>query len=307
MTLFRTFILKLSFFKPFENLITKSFLFKKLVKRFVASEDLEAAFKIGEEYCREGYLVSMDQLGEHVESTEAADTEAEAYTEMAGRIAKSPMKDKMNISVKLTALGMNLGDDIAKENYRKILDVCKPHGTFVRADMEDSPYTGRTVTIIEDLFREYKNCGTVLQSAMHRTQSDIQKMIGMGARVRIVKGAYLEPETVAYQQKSKVDEMYVDGAKKLLKEGTYPAIATHDPKIIETLKEFIEQEKIPKERFEWQMIYGIRRDLQKQLLDEGYNIRIYIPYGAAWYPYFSRRLAERPANLFFILKSLFKK
>jgi proline dehydrogenase len=226
---------------------------------------------------------------------------------MAERIAKSPHRDKMNISVKLTALGMDLGDQVAVENYKKILDVCKPHDIFVRADMEASPYCDRTVHIIEDLFADYKNCGTVLQAYLHRTPNDVQKMIALKARVRIVKGAYLEPETVAYQSKAKVDEMYVNLAKTLLCEGNYPAIATHDAKIIAELKEFIKKEHIPNERFEWQMIFGVRRDLQEQLLSEGHNIRIYIPYGAAWYPYFSRRLAERPANLLFILKSLFKK
>ncbi|HXH62373.1 MAG TPA: proline dehydrogenase family protein, partial [Fimbriimonadaceae bacterium] len=164
-----------------------------------------------------------------------------------------------------------------------------------------------TIKMIERLRTTYANCGTVLQSYLHRTPGDVQKMIGLKARVRIVKGAYFEPDTVAYQMKPKVDEMYVACAKTLLCEGNYPAIATHDPKIIETLKTFIQKEGIPNERFEWQMIYGVRRDLQEMLLKEGYNIRIYIPYGAAWYPYFSRRLAERPANMLFILKSLFKK
>jgi proline dehydrogenase len=303
---FRTLVLKLAAFKPFEKL-TKSRMFRPLVKRFVAGEDLDTALAIGEEYVKNGYLVSMDLLGENVATREEADAETKAYIEMAERIAKSPHRDKMNISVKLTALGMDLGDDLATENYKRILDVCKPHDIFVRADMEASPYCDRTVRIIEELFKDYKNCGTVLQAYLHRTPGDVQKMIGMKARVRIVKGAYLEPDTVAYQSKPKVDEMYVNLAKTLLCEGHYPAIATHDEKIIAVLKEFVKKEHIPHDRFEWQMIFGVRRDLQEQLLNEGYNIRIYIPYGAAWYPYFSRRLAERPANLLLILKSLFKK
>jgi proline dehydrogenase len=304
--LFRSLVLKLAAFKPFER-TTKSRLFRPLVKRFVAGEDLETALKVGEEYAKTGYLVSMDLLGENVASVEEAEKETLSYIAMAEQIAKSPFKDKINISVKLTALGMDLGDDLASENYRRILEACKPHGIFVRADMEGSPYTERTVRIIECLFPLYNNSGTVLQAYLHRTATDVQRMIGMRARVRIVKGAYLEPDTVAYQQKSKVDEMYVKAAKALLLEGNYPAIATHDPKIIAELKEFIKGEGIPNERYEWQMIFGVRRDLQEQLLKEGYNVRIYIPYGAAWYPYFSRRLAERPANFLFILKSLFKK
>jgi proline dehydrogenase len=263
--------------------------------------------QIGEQYVKDGYFVSMDLLGENVATKEEAEKETCAYIEMAERIAVSPQRDQMNISIKLTALGMDISDEIASENYRRILDVCKPHNIFVRADMEASPYTQRTIDIVEKLFATYKNCGTVLQSYLHRTPSDVQKMIGLGARVRIVKGAYLEPETVAYQSKAKVDEMYLEAAKALLLEGNYPAIATHDINMIEPLKKFIKDNNIPKERYEWQMIYGVRRDLQEQLLKEGYNIRIYIPFGAAWYPYFSRRLAERPANMLFILKSLFKK
>ncbi len=303
---FRTLVLKLAAFKPFEGL-TKSRLFRPLVKRFVAGEDLETALKVGEDYVKQGYFVSMDLLGENVATTQEADAETNAYIEMANKIIASPQKGGMNISVKLTALGMDLSDDIAVANYKKILDVCKPHDIFVRADMEASQYCDRTVRIIESLFVSYKNCGTVLQAYLHRTPSDVQKMIGLKARVRIVKGAYLEPDIVAYQLKTKVDEMYVCAAKTLLTEGNYPAIATHDEKIIAQIKEFIRLEGISKERYEFQMIYGVRRDLQEMLLKEGYNVRIYIPYGAAWYPYFSRRLAERPANMLFILKSLFKK
>lgn len=304
---FRTLVLKLAAFKPFERLVTKSPLFRPLVKRFVASEDLDAALVIGEQYATEGYLVSMDLLGENVATNEEADRETETYIEMAKKIATSTQKDKINISVKLTALGFDLSDEVAKSNYQKILDVCMPHDIFVRADMEASAYTERTIKIIEELFPTYKNCGTVLQSYLLRTPKDIERMVALGARVRIVKGAYLEPENVAYQQKAKVDEMYVACAKTLIKQGHYPAIATHDPNMIAQIKSFIKAEGIPNERYEWQFIFGVRRDLQQQLLNEGYNVRIYIPYGAAWYPYFSRRLAERPANLLFIIKSLFKR
>jgi len=303
---FRTLVLKLAAFKPFERL-TKSKLFRPLVQRFVAGEDLDTALKVGEDYVKRGYLVSMDLLGENVATVEEATAETDAYIEMAKRIIASPHQRAMNISVKLSALGQDLGDEIAVANYKRILDVCKPHDIFVRADMESSPYCDRTIKIIQALWTEYKNCGTVLQAYLHRTPGDIQTMIGLKARVRMVKGAYLEPETVAYQLKSKVDEMYIAGAKTLLMDGYYPAIATHDEKIVAHLKQFIKENNIPNERYEWQMIFGVRRDLQEMLLSEGYNVRIYIPYGAAWYPYFSRRLAERPANMLFIIKSLFKK
>ena len=305
--MFRALVLKLAGWKPIERLVTRSFLFRPLVKRFIAGEDLDVALRIGEEYVERGFLVSMDLLGENVDTAEEADRETDTYLKMAEMIAASPSKDRMNISVKLTALGLDLSDEVAEANYRKILTATKDSDIFVRADMEASEYTQRTVDMIDRLFVEFKNCGTVLQSYLLRTSDDIAHMIDLGARVRIVKGAYLEPVEVAQQDKYRVDEQYVEQAKTLLRHGNYPAIATHDLRIVEQLKQFIKEENISNDRFEWQMIYGVRRDLQRQLLDEGYNVRIYIPYGAAWYPYFSRRLAERPANLFFILKSLFQK
>jgi proline dehydrogenase len=187
------------------------------------------------------------------------------------------------------------------------LAVAERLGNFVRVDMEASDYTERTVRILERVWQDYKNTGTVLQSYLKRTPEDVQLMIDLQMRTRLVKGAYLEPESVAIQEKTRVDEAYVVLGKRLISESNYPAFATHDPVIIEALCDFAKGSQIDKSRFEFQMLYGIRRDLQESLLKEGYNVRVYIPFGDKWYPYFTRRLAERPANMLFILKAMFKK
>lgn len=305
--LFRTLILKTTALKPVRSLVTKSFLFKPLVKRFIAGETLDEAMSVAEGLAASCLNVSLDLLGENVASLEEAQTSTDAYIEIVDRIAKSPQRDKINISIKLTALGLDQGDDVAEQNYRRLLSAALPHNIFVRADMEASEYTERTIAMVERVFPDFPNTGTVLQSYLKRTDEDVQRLIKLGCRVRIVKGAYLEPESVAFQDKTVVDEKYVTAAKDLMKAAHYPAIATHDEAIIAQLKAFADQEQIDQSRYEWQMLFGIRRDLQDKLRDEGYNVRVYVPYGAQWYPYFTRRLAERPANMLFILKSLVKK
>lgn len=251
--------------------------------------------------------VTLDLLGENVASLDEAQASTDAYIEIVERIGKSAKKDKINISIKLTALGLDQGDDVAEANYRRLLSAAHAHDIFVRADMEASEYTERTIAMVERVFPDFPNTGTVLQSYLKRTQDDVERLIKLGCRVRIVKGAYLEPESVAFQDKSVVDENYVKAAERLLSDAHYPAIATHDAAIISRVRAYADDKGISKERFEWQMLYGIRRDLQDSLRDEGYNVRVYVPYGAQWYPYFSRRLAERPANMLFIAKSLFRK
>ena len=217
-----------------------------------------------------------------------------------------PFPEKLNISIKLTQCGLDLGDAAAEKNYREVVQAAAERNNFVRVDMEASAYTERTLKMVERVWRDLPNTGTVLQSYLKRTNQDVNHVIEIGLRVRLVKGAYLEPATVAFPDKKHVDEAYVDEAKKLVAHGKYPAIATHDENIITELLKYIKNEQIDKSGFEFQMLYGIRRDLQDRLLKEGYNVRIYVPFGDQWYPYFTRRLAERPANAFFILKSLFK-
>lgn len=304
----RTLILKTSALKPVEKLIRRSFLFRPLVKRFIAGDTLEEAMAASQALLDKGFLVTLDNLGENT-STEAEALQAKStYIQMLDRIGAQSRKpiESCNISIKLTQCGLDLGVDYAERNFRDVLAAAQQYQNFVRVDMEASAYTERTIEIMERVLPDFKNTGTVLQSYLRRTDADVQKMIDLKARVRLVKGAYLEPETVAYQDKKQVDEAYVNQSKKLLSEAFYPAIATHDEKIINALNAYVAEKGIDKAGFEYQMLYGIRRDLQDRLKAEGYNVRIYVPFGDSWYPYFTRRLAERPANAFFILKSMFK-
>lgn len=305
MGLGRTLILKTAALKPVETLVRKSFLFRPLVSRFIAGDTLAEAMEASSKLIEKGLSVTLDYLGENTHSeAEALDAKAK-YCEMLDVIQKSSHPDKINISIKLTQCGLDQGLDFAEKNYRDVLIAAQ--NIFVRIDMEASEYTERTVDMVSKVFRDHSNTGTVLQSYLRRSISDTEHMIQLGARVRVVKGAYLEPASVAFESKAEVDRKYVEMAKMLIERGNYPAIATHDEAIIDEVKKFASEKGIAKERFEFQMLYGIRRDLQDKLHAEGYPVRVYVPYGDMWYPYFTRRLAERPANGLFILKSLFKK
>lgn len=302
----RTLVLKVSSWPIVERIVRRSFLFKGLVKRFIAGDTLDEALKVAEDLAGRGYFVTMDLLGESVADEGEARKAKDTYIEMLKSIAASPCAPRTNISIKLTQCGLDLSDEFAEKNLREVLWAASELNNFVRVDMEASAYTERTVDIMLRVGEDFKNTGTVLQTYLYRTPDDVDKMIKAGMRVRLVKGAYLEPAEVAFPEKSKVDEAYVTLGKRLMKEGNYPALATQDEKIIAELKQFAADEGIDKSRFEWQMLIGVRRDLQEQLRSEGYNVRIYVPFGDRWYPYFTRRLAERPANVLFILKSLFK-
>lgn len=322
----RTLILKTSAWKPVERLVRKSFLFRPLVKRFIAGDTLEQALPVCEDLVKRGFFVSLDLLGENTSSEAEALKAKDEYIRMLNSISASaahqpkepvpfpPGKpapgngsvESCNISIKLTQCGLDQGVDFAQKNLHEVLRVAQAHQSFVRVDMEASAYTEKTVEIVSRAVKEFDNTGFVFQSYLKRTDSDVQLAIDLKARVRIVKGAYLEPPEVAFQEKKTVDDQYIAQAKRLLKEGFYPAIATHDQRIIEALKVYVAEEKIEPRSFEFQMLFGIRRDLQERLLQEGFNVRVYVPFGNSWYPYFTRRLAERPANFFFILKSMFK-
>ncbi|MBL8047817.1 MAG: proline dehydrogenase family protein [Chthonomonas sp.] len=307
MALGRTLILKLAELRPVESLVRKSFLFRPVVKRFIAGDTLEESIAASEELCKAGLLVTLDYLGENTHTEEESRAAITKYKEMLTRIGQSPYASMINISIKLTQCGLDQGEAFAEANYREVLEHAKLTNTFVRIDMEASEYTERTVRMIERVFLDYPNTGTVLQSYLHRSLADTELMIALGARVRVVKGAYLEPASVAFPEKNEVDAKYVEMSKMLLARGNYPAIATHDEAIIKAVREFAVAEGIEKSRYEFQMLYGIRRDLQNSLHAEGHPVRVYVPFGDQWYPYFTRRLAERPANAMFILKSLFKK
>jgi proline dehydrogenase len=317
MSLARAIVIKTSALAPVEKLVRRSFLFRPLVKRFIAGDNLEQAVSVSEGLLARGFLVSLDYLGENTANEGEALAAKKTYIEMLERIAQVPLVrhwnpkpplniEPLNISIKLTQCGLDQGVEFAESNYREVLEVAKKLGNFVRIDMESSEYTQATLDMIEKVRVDYPNTGTVLQSYLFRNDEDVETIIRWQARVRLVKGAYLEPSTVAFSDKKKVDEAYVRQAKRLLDAGYYPALATQDEKIIKELLAYVLEKQIPKECFEFQMLYGIRRDLQDSLLADGYSVRIYIPFGDSWYPYFTRRLAERPANAFFFLKAMFK-
>lgn len=322
----RTLVLKTASWRPVELLVRKSFLFRPLVSRFIAGDTLDEALRASENLLAKGIRITLDYLGENTHSEAEALDAKQTYVEMLHRIAMVPAVieyrkkitaypegkitsanvEPLNISIKLTQCGLDQGESFAESNYRDVLKIAEESGNFVRIDMEASEYTERTINMIERVRKQFHNTGTVLQSYLKRNDDDVQTVIRWGARTRLVKGAYLEPESVAYQEKAKVDEAYVRQAKALLLHGNFPAIATQDEKIIQELCRFVQENGVPKSHFEFQMLYGIRRDLQDQLVRDGYNVRVYVPFGDAWYPYFTRRLAERPANTLFIVKAMFR-
>ncbi len=316
----RAIILRTAAWKPVEKTVRRSRLFRPLVSRFIAGDNLETAIAAAETLLAKNLRVSLDILGENTNSEEEALSAKGTYIQMLDRISRvsqvaafasgsnaegfSP--EPLNISIKLTQCGLDLSVDLAERNIREVLATAALSRNFVRMDMEASDYTQRTIDLLQRVFQDHPNTGTVLQSYLFRTDGDVETMIDLKARVRLCKGAYLEPASVAYPDKRKVDEAYLRQGKRLLEDGFYPALATHDQKIIEELKTFAVAKGLDKSRFEFQMLYGIRRDLQEALVREGYNVRVYLPFGDRWYPYFTRRLAERPANSLFILRSLFK-
>lgn len=303
----RALILKVAAFKPVESLVRRSFLFRPLVRRFIAGDDLANAMDAAQQLASRKLFSTLDYLGENTSSESEALAAVKMYKQMVETISASPDAPSINISIKLTQCGLDQGEDFAEKNLRELLTFAGERNMFVRVDMESTAYTERTIAMIERVFPDHNNVGTVLQSYLRRTPDDLERLLKVGCRVRMVKGAYLEPADLAFPEKSDVDRAYVEQSKRLMAEGNYPAIATHDEKIIAELKAYAESAGIAKDRFEWQMLYGIRRDLQDSLRAEGYPVRVYVPYGDRWYPYFTRRLAERPANSLFILKSLFKR
>lgn len=302
----RAVILKLAHHPSVERFVRRSRLFRGLVRRFIAGDTLEQALQVSEDLARRGLLVTLDNLGENTTTIEEAQAAKETYTAMLRAIAESPAAKSTNISIKLTQCGLDLGDELARRMLEEVLDVAAEHENFVRVDMESSAYVERTLDILEDVFTRRKNTGAVLQSYLRRTPQDLERLLGIGMRIRLVKGAYLEPPSVALPRKRDVDRAYVEQTERLLRSGLYHAIATHDERIIRHTQEFAQRNGIPKDAFEFQMLYGIRRDLQESLVARGYRVRVYVPFGDRWYPYFTRRLAERPANVLFILKAIFR-
>jgi len=272
-------------------------------RRFIAGETVQEAVAAVADLPGKGLNLTLDYLGESVATAAEASAAAADYLRIIDAIVASGVE--RNISLKLTQLGLDVDRATAVDNMRRILEPADAHGFFVRIDMENSPYTDATIDILETLWRQgHKNVGTVIQSYLKRSADDIKKLNAIGARVRLVKGAYKEPKDVAFQKKSEVDGAFVELMQRLLDEGTYPAIATHDPNMIEATKAYAKSKGYTNDRFEFQMLYGIRRDLQMSLVKEGYRVRVYVPFGKQWYPYFMRRLGERPANVAFVVRGV---
>ena len=272
-------------------------------RRFIAGETAEEAIAAARVIERDGLAVTLDLLGESVATAAEADTATRAYLAVIEAIAASGVG--RNISLKLTQLGLTVDRATCVDNLRRILDAATAQAFFVRIDMEDSPYTAVTLGVFETMWQqEYRNAGVVLQSCLPRSEQDAARMNELGARVRLVKGAYKEPRAIAYQSKADVDAAFVRIMRALLADGTYPAIATHDPNMIDATRAFARERGIDPARFEFQMLYGIRRDLQASLRREGYGVRVYVPFGREWFPYFMRRLGERPANVGFVLRAI---
>jgi proline dehydrogenase len=280
--------------------------FKKLTTRFVAGDTIDEVIPLIREINRENGTASFDHLNEAVESATEAEREVEEYLNILAKIDEQ--KIRSNVSIKLTQFGLGIDPELAYRNARRVVEEAHRRGNFVRVDMEDSKVTQTTIDIFKRLRAEFglNDVGIVLQSYLYRTFADAQELIKLPARIRICKGAYFEPPEVAYSAKKDVDANYVKVMQLLLSSGIYHGIATHDPKMINATIDFAQREGIGKEKYEFQMLYGIRRDLQRQLARDGFNIRVYVPYGKHWYPYFMRRLAERPANIWFVLKNLAK-
>jgi proline dehydrogenase len=273
--------------------------------RFIAGESLAEAIDAARAIQSRGLTTTLDYLGESVASAAEADAATREYIGIVQQIAASGVE--RNISLKLTQLGLTIDRATSVDNFRRILDVAQANDFFVRIDMENSPFTAVTLDVFETMWQQgYRTAGVVLQSYLPRSEQDAVRMNALGARVRLVKGAYKEPRGVAYQSKADVDASYVRIMQLLLRDGAYPAIATHDPAMIDATRAFAREQRIATDRFEFQMLYGIRRDLQTSLRAEGYRVRVYVPFGREWFPYFMRRLGERPANVGFVIRGILR-
>ena len=279
---------------------------KSFARRFVAGETLDEALDAVRALNAMGISASLDELGESVTNEAEARGTRDTYLRILDRIAEANLN--ANVSVKLTALGMDISEELCVSLMQDLLERARKYGTFVRIDMESSAYTERTLRLFEERFYpSYReNVGIVLQSYLYRTTADVQRAIELKCRVRICKGAYKEPASVAFPDKKDVDDSYVRAMHALMSQGNYPGLATHDPAIIDDAKAFARANSISAERFEFQMLYGVRRDMQESLVDDGWRMRVYVPFGTQWYPYLMRRLAERPANLMFITGNILR-
>ena len=302
-SIFRAFFLWLSNRRWVASVALHTPLIRRMPLRFVAGTTLDRAVSAVRALNQSGAMATLDVLGESVEDRAAADRAAQSYVTTIERIAAEGLD--ANVSVKLTQMGLDLGMETCVDVMRPLVEAGKRHDVFVRIDMESSAYTDRTLDVARRLHAEGCDVGVVLQAYLHRSTADAQALAADRIRVRVCKGAYAEPVEIAWHDRARIGQSFLDMTKLLLEADAYPAVATHDPEMIDAVRAFVAERGIPSDGFEFQMLYGIRRDLQRQLLEQGYRLRIYVPYGTEWFPYFMRRLAERPANVFFVLRSLF--
>jgi proline dehydrogenase len=290
---------------PVYRLVMRHDLLRGLTQRYVAGEDLADGIVVAQTLNTQRLLVSLDHLGESVTNGPEARRAVADYLDALEALAAEQVEG--NISLKLTQLGLDVAREMCVAHLRKILTRARELETFVRIDMESSAYTQRTLEVHQDLWEEgFRNVGIVLQAYLHRTAADVDRAIDMGVQVRLCKGAYLEPARVAFPDKADVDANYARLMQRLLVHGNHPAIATHDERLIRLAQEIAERENIAPDHFDFEMLFGVRRDLQLRLVQEGYRVRVYLPYGKEWYPYLVRRLAERPANVGFFVRTLVK-
>jgi proline dehydrogenase len=305
----RTFFVRLSENATLRNFAEHSSVGRRVSDRFVAGTEIADAVRATQAINKSGMKVSIDNLGENVNKPEEARHSAQLYHRILDAIAAHRLD--ANISLKLTHMGLDVEEQLAHELVGGLVGkaaAMNPPG-FVRVDMEGSPYTQRTLDFVRELHRMPGNgnsVGTVIQSYLRRSEGDVEKLLSEQIRIRLCKGAYKEPAEIAFEKKSEVDANYLKLAKLLLKSGTYHGLATHDENIVREMQLFAHREKIARDSFEFQMLYGIRRDLQQNLVREGWRMRVYIPFGTEWYPYFMRRLGERPANVFFIARHMLR-
>jgi len=307
MNLLRSALIALSQNKPLRSFAEQSRMGQKMSGRFIAGMHVSDALRVAETLNREGIPVSLDSLGENVSTEEEARRAAEIYHQLLDAIQQRGLQ--ANVSAKLTQMGMNISPAIARQITSELVDHAAATDNFLRVDMEGSELTQATIDMTREIHAMPNHAGrigTVLQSYLYRCEEDVRVLLADRIRIRLCKGAYKEPPSLAFPDKADVDANYLKLTKILLTSGVYHGLATHDEAIIRATKKFVEQEGIDKRSFEFQMLYGVRRDLQTSLAKEGYGMRVYVPFGTEWYPYFMRRLAERPANVLFIAKNLLK-
>jgi len=300
----RALLIFLSQSKFLAKLVTGNPVSRRMSRRFVAGEQLAEAVAAARACNAAGMAVSLDHLGENVSTEDEARRARDAYLENFDRIAAEKLD--ANVSLKLTQLGLDLNDDFCFSLLESVVERAASRGNFLRIDMEGSLYTARTIALVKRARAKYDRVGTVIQAYLYRSEQDIRDLLAIGCRIRLCKGAYREPASIAFPKKEDVDKNYVQLMQILLPSGIYHGIATHDPRMIDATVDFAAKQGIGKDAFEFQMLYGIRTDLQQQLVRDGYRMRVYIPYGTEWFPYFMRRLAERPANVLFFVRNLFR-